>query len=470
MKTRFCPSPTGLIHLGNARTALFNALLAKHAQGTFLLRIEDTDMERSKNEFTQALMRDLCWIQAKWDEGPDIGGQYGPYWQSEREAIYNRYYKKLESMDLAYPCFCSEEQLKLSRKVQRASGQAPRYTGTCAHLSETEIKAKIAQGLKPSLRFRVPKNTMIEFDDLVKGKQKFNSDDIGDFIIRRSTDAPSFMFANAIDDSMMQVTHAIRGEDHLTNTPRQLMILQALEMPAPQYGHASLILGHDNSPFSKRHGSKSLQELREDGWLYEAIINYLARLGHYYADNDFMSLNQLAEKFSLEHLSRSPAKFDPQQMLYWQKEAINRISNAQFWQWLKEHAINTNAIPTTLHDTFITAIKPNTIFPQDTAHWIDIIFNDTLLFNENATTKIKAAGKQFFTTAIVAAQRFGSDTKAITEYIKAQCEVKGKALFMPLRFALTGEQHGPELAPLGKLLGAEKILQRLTHARDLCDA
>ncbi len=470
MKTRFCPSPTGLLHLGNARTALFNALLAKQGENIFLLRIEDTDRERSKSEFTQALMQDLCWIQAKWNEGPDIGGQYGPYWQSEREAIYNRYYKKLEDMNLAYPCFCSEEQLALSRKVQRASGQAPRYAGTCARLSETEINAKITQGLKPSLRFRVPANTEIEFDDLVKGKQRFNSDDIGDFIIRRSNGAPSFMFANAIDDALMQVTHAIRGEDHLTNTPRQLMILQALSMTAPQYGHASLILGYDNSPFSKRHGSQSLQALREEGWLAGAIINYLARLGHSYADNDFMSFTQLAEKFRLEHLSRSPAKFDPQQMLYWQKEAVNHISDTEFWQWLEPHTANTALIPIALRDAFITAVKPNTLFPKDVAQWIDIIFNDSLILDSNAHIVIKEAGKTFFTAAIEATEQLGNDTKMITQYIKEQCGIKGKKLFMPLRLALTGESHGPELAPLGKLLGTEKIVTRLTHARDLCDA
>ena len=219
MKTRFCPSPTGLLHLGNARTALFNALLAQHTDSIFLLRIEDTDDKRSQEKYSHTLMQDLRWLGIKWQEGPEIAGKLGPYWQSQREDIYDRYYKKLIDMKLAYPCFCSEEQLRLARKIQRSNGQAPRYPGTCSGLSEEQIAAKVAQGIKPSLRFRVAKNVSIEFDDMVKGKQLFHSNDIGDFIIRRSNNAPSFMFANAIDDSLMHVTHVLRGEDHLTNTP-----------------------------------------------------------------------------------------------------------------------------------------------------------------------------------------------------------------------------------------------------------
>lgn len=477
VKTRFAPSPTGLIHLGNARTALFSALLAQHFKGTFLLRIEDTDLERSKEEFTLALQQDLCWMECRWQEGPDIGGDYGPYWQSEREAIYNRYYKKLEELGRAYDCFCSEEQLNISRKVQRIAGQAPRYAGTCRHLSEAERQQKLAASLKPVLRFRVDDDAVVEFEDLVKGKQKFLASDIGDFIIRRADGAPTFMFCNAIDDAFMHVTHVLRGEDHLTNTPRQLMILQALNLTAPIYGHISLILGTDGAPLSKRTGSKSIRELRELGWLSDSVINYLARLGHYYADNDFMSGAQLAEKFSIANLSSSSAKYDPQQMLYWQKTGVAQLTHEQFWQWISAgypHADLTHTtantqfapdiIPSALRDTFIQAVQPNVIFPKDAWHWANIFFNQDWQLSAAQEESLQTTHPEYFSTAVAAIASHDNDLVAIANAIKEKLTVKGKQLFMPLRIALTGEEHGPELALIGQLLGVEKIKQRLTAA------
>jgi glutamyl-tRNA synthetase len=465
VKTRFAPSPTGLIHLGNARTALFSALLAYHTKDTFLLRIEDTDLERSKEEYTLALQQDLCWMQCRWNEGPDIGGEYGPYWQSEREAIYNRYYQKLEELGRAYACFCSEDQLNISRKVQRTAGQAPRYAGTCRHLSETERQQKLAVGLKPVLRFRVDDDAVIEFEDLVKGKQKFLASDIGDFIIRRADGASTFMFCNAIDDAFMQVTHVLRGEDHLTNTPRQLMILRALALPAPIYGHISLILGPDGSPLSKRHGSKSIRELRESGWLSDSVINYLARLGHYYVDNDFMTFAQLAEKFTVENLSSSSAHYDPQQMLYWQKLGVARLTNDAFWQWISEgDPFAPDIVPAALRDTFIQAVKPNVIFPKDAWHWANIFFANEWYVNSAQEEILHTTHPEFFNTALTAADTNGADLVAMANIIKEKLGIKGKQLFMPLRIALTGEEHGPELALIGQLLGADKIKQRLNDA------
>lgn len=474
-KTRFAPSPTGLIHMGNARTALFSALLAQHLQGDFLLRIEDTDRERSKDEYTQALMRDLCWIDCKWQEGPDIGGKLGPYWQSERQAIYDRYYQQLEEMQLAYPCFCSEDQLALTRKVQRAAGQPPRYPGTCRGLSSDEIQAKRDAGIQAVLRFHVADDEIIEFEDLVKGKQVFKGSDIGDFIIRRANGFPSFMFTNAIDDSMMLVTHVFRGEDHLTNTPRQLLILQALEMTAPQYGHISLILGDDNSPLSKRHGSKSLQALHEEGWLPEALINYMARLGHYYADNDFMTTAELAQKFSIENLSKSPAKFDPSQMRYWQKEAVSQLDNDRFWQWLSEEQIADaprydSQLSDEMKNTFSDAIKPNVLFPIDAWTWFDVFFGNKLNFSPEATNIITTAGSDFFNVAIAAAEKIGTDVKAIANQVKGITGAKGKGLFMPLRVALTGAEHGPDLGAISQLLDHEQVLNRLQKAKEICNA
>lgn len=267
VKTRFCPSPTGLIHLGNIRTALFSALYALNQGGTFLLRIEDTDAERSEERYSQQLQDDLRWLGLDWQEGPVHDKGLGPYFQSERQSLYDDYYERLIVGGFAYSCFCSEEELALTRKIQRSQGKPPRYPGTCRALSEDERAEKLAQGLKPTLRFAVPNEATVEFEDLVRGKQIYKTEDMGDFIIRRGNGTSPFMFCNAIDDALMQVTHAIRGEDHLTNTPRQILILQALGLPIPSYGHIALIVGPDGSPLSKRHGSKSAVELREEGYL-----------------------------------------------------------------------------------------------------------------------------------------------------------------------------------------------------------
>jgi glutamyl-tRNA synthetase len=461
VKTRFAPSPTGLVHVGNIRTALFNYLMAAHGAGDFLLRIEDTDLERSKPEFEEALKVDMEWLGLNWQEGADIGGPNGPYHQSERADIYNDYYQKLEDEDLAYPCFCSEEQLALSRKLQRARGLAPRYAGTCRSLSQEEIQTKISEGIKPSLRFRIPDNETVEFEDLVKGKQQFKTNDIGDFIIRRSSGASSFMFCNGIDDAMMKVTLASRGEDHLTNTPRQLLILKALKLPAPEYAHISLIFGSDGSPLSKRNGSRSIRDLREMGYLPEAIVNYLARLGHYYESNAFMSLEALAKNFDMKNLSTSPAKYDVSQLNYWQKQALASLSDEAFMSYI---SVFIDGVPEDKKSAFVTMVKPNIQFNHEVEQWKDVLFGELALESNEI---IANAGKAFFELCIECVNQ-DMAYKEMLNVLKEKLSVKGKGLFMPVRFALTGEQHGPELAPIFEILGKENLIKRFEQALKLC--
>lgn len=467
-KTRFCPSPTGFVHLGNARTALFNALLAKKQKGIFLLRIEDTDVVRSKEEYVKSLEEDLIWLGLDWQEGPGQELDKGPYFQSQRQEIYNYYYQLLLKKGLAYPCFCTEEELALMRKVQRASGKPPRYAGTCFGLSSEKIAQKTAQGLKPTLRFHVPNDCLIEFVDAVRGSQKFSGNDIGDFIIRRGDGTSPFMFCNAIDDALMEVTYALRGEDHLTNTPRQILILQALNLPIPTYGHISLIVGSDGSPLSKRHGSRSIQELRETGFFPEAINNYMARLGHYYEDESYMTLEQLADKFTLENLGRSPARFDYQQLLRWQQEVVSKKPSQVLWQWMNE--ATRAQVPKEKQEDFIAAIRANIIFPQDAEKYALIFFSRTAIKQMSDEQKkiLADAGNKFFQVAIDAIQNQGQDFNAVNQSLQNELQVKGKALFQPLRVALTGELHGPEMAAIFKLLAAEEMIARLNFAADCC--
>lgn len=466
IKTRFCPSPTGFMHLGNARTALFNALLAHHQKdGVFLLRIEDTDPERSKVEFEEGLKADLEWLGLNWNEGPGEDQGNGPYHQSKRQKIYNEYYQILEEKGLAYPCFCTEQELSVSRKLQRSAGKPPRYAGTCRSLTADEIKQKIAEGKKPTLRFRVEDSHLIKFEDIVRGSQRFNGVDIGDFIIRRTDGTPPFMYCNAIDDALMGVTHALRGEDHLTNTPRQILIFEALGLTAPTYGHISLIVGSDGSPLSKRHGSRSIKDLREIGFLPIALVNYMARLGHYYEEDHLMSIDELAEKFSTESLGRAPAKYDEKQLYRWQHLAVQQLTNMELEEWLGADILQE--VPEEHRDAFLTTIHPNISFPGDAEDWAHIFFGDGPKWNDENTEILKTAGEEFFATAVSASEQHNEDIKSITNEIKSKLEVKGKQLFMPIRVALTGLTYGPEMIHIAELLGAKKIRQRFEQAQEL---
>jgi len=462
IKTRFCPSPTGLMHLGNVRTALFNDLLAKSANGQFLLRIEDTDRERSDERYTKALMEDLVWLGLNWQEGPQHDQGNGPYHQSERQSIYNDYYQRLVTADYAYPCFCSEEELALQRKIQRSAGRPPRYPETCRNLTAEQRDEKISQGIKPTLRFSVPKNETIAFDYLVRGHQQFDSNDIGDFIIRRADGTPPFLFCNAIDDALMGVTHALRGEDHITNTPRQLMVLKALGLQGPIYGHIALIVGNDGSPLSKRHGSRSIEALRKDGYLASAIVNYIARLGHYYGHDDLLSLQRLAEQFCIESLAKSPAKFNVEQLLYWQKHAVAKLDDRGFWLWIGEDL--QKRVPKTLSELFVATVKPNVQFPKDVAHWIDLLFSADFELNSEQRALFNGVSPGYFKEAVSFIASHGCCYSALIAHLKSTLNIKGKALFMPLRIALTGESHGPELEKILKILGEDEVKRRLSHA------
>jgi glutamyl-tRNA synthetase len=465
VRTRFSPSPTGIMHIGNVRTALFSALFAKHKQGVFILRIEDTDAARSESRFIEMLKDDLHWMNIDWQEGPDKNGSYGPYWQSLRQDIYAGYYQQLEQLALIYPCFCSEQELTLARKLQLSRGLAPRYHGACLKLSADEIQKRKASGLKPAWRFKVPVDTEIKYDDFVKGPQLFRSDDIGDFIIRRADGTAPFLFCNAIDDALMKVTHVMRGEDHVGNTPRQLLLLKALNLPMPCYGHLSLIVGSDGAPLAKRHGSASVRDLREQGFLSSAVLNYLARLGHSLESNELMTFEQLALQFRIERLSRSPARFDHSQLLFWQKQAVQALDNESLWRWLGENIRQEVAVQN--QTLFIDTIKSNITFPQDAMEWTKIFFSSQLSFDDESKGILQNAGEQFFVVAEQAVDKYGTDFTAVLADMKANLNINGKRLFMPLRIALTGKMHGPELLPIAKLLGVKKIQSRFRHVLEL---
>jgi glutamyl-tRNA synthetase len=460
-KSRFAPSPTGLLHLGNVRTALFNALAARGARGVFLLRIEDTDAARGHEKYTEALEQDLRWLGLDWQEGPGAGGAYGPYAQSERGSVYARYFAQLEQDGQAYPCFCSEHELEISRKTAIAAGRPPRYSGRCRKLSAEEVTARRAEGRPATLRFRVEEGAWVEFEDRVRGPQRFASADIGDFVIRRSDGTPAFFFSNAVDDALMGVTLVLRGEDHLTNTPRQLLLLRALGLPVPAYAHIALVVGPDGAPLSKRTGSRSVQELREHGYLPLAVNNYLARLGHTYESNALLDLAALAGGFDVTRLHRAPARFDEAQLLHWQREAVRSAGAAGLWDWLAGAVGDT--VPAGERIAFVEVVRGNILFPPDARHWADCIYAEALALRHEARAVASTAGEEFFDIARRALDKHGVDFKALSNMVKQDTGLTGKPLFQPLRAALTGELDGPEMARLLPLIGIERARERLTR-------
>jgi glutamyl-tRNA synthetase len=455
--TRFAPSPTGSLHLGNARTAFFSYLWARKTGGRFILRIEDTDAERSQLRFRDELMVELRWLGMDWDEGPDVGGPSGAYSQAERGDFYNTLYRQLESGGLAYACYCTTQDLELSRKLQRMAGKPPRYAGTCRDLSSEQRAQREARGLKPALRFRVPDHAVIEFVDAVHGPQRFAADDIGDFIVRREDGTPAFFFCNAVDDSAMGVTQVLRGDDHLTNTPRQLLILDALKMRRPAYGHVGLLVGADGAPLSKRHGSTSAQQFRDRGFLSIAVLNQLFRLGHAGDVDGWLPLADMPAHFRPEHLGRAPARFDEAQLLHWQKESLERMSNPEVAAWL-----NSGDAP-----EFIDLVRHNVVLPADAAAWRAVVNGELAPLGAAEKLVVEAAGAGFFAAAVEAFDQSGADLKTLARTLKERTGRKGPEVFMPLRVALTGLAHGPELAQLLKLMAPQTARRRLeSHAKN----
>jgi len=467
--TRFAPSPSGGLHLGNARTALFNWLLARGRGGRFLLRIEDTDRERSRPEFAARIHEDLRWLGLEWD-GPVM-------LQSARGAAYTEALGGLESAGRVYPCYCTPLEIEASRRAQLAAGRPPRYAGTCRDLDAHQRAARVADGRKPALRFRVPDGGRITFTDLVHGEQAFECADIGDFIVSRADGSAAFFFGNVLDDATSGVTQVLRGEDHLSNTPRQLLIAQALGLRAPEYGHLSLLTGADGAPLSKRLGARTLRDLREGGILPLAVVNHLYRLGHSGGSDGLHDLATLAREFDTARLVRSPARFDPAQLEAWQKSAVHAMSSSAALEWLRP--VLPAGLDPAAAQAFATLLQPNLVYPAEAKDWLAVAFGelpspgdaaaptDTAAPDEAAI--LAEAGPEFFAVAADVLRARAEDLapgapaawKAATAEISAATGRKGPALFKPLRLALTGRLHGPELAPLIALMTPARAIARL---------
>ncbi|MGE5653439.1 MAG: glutamate--tRNA ligase [Bacillota bacterium] len=477
IRCRFAPSPTGMIHIGNMRTTLFNWLFARHQGGTFVLRLEDTDLARSEDQYEDTIYEEMRWLGLTWDEGPDIGGAYGPYRQTERTDTYRDYADRLLASGHVYECFCSQEELDQARATAEAKGETYRYDGRCRGLSKEERDRLRAEGKVPALRFHVPENQVVGFDDLIRGRIEFNTNEIGDFIIIRSNGIPVYNFANVVDDASMKITHIIRGAEHIINTPIQILLYQALDLPVPQFAHGSLVLGQDKSKLSKRkHSEAFVTEFRRKGYLPEALFNFLALLGWSpKGEQEILSREQIIEQFSLENVSRSPAVFDLDKLNwinghYIRQTPVDRITDLAI-PHLKEAGYITGEPDA---DTYrwltgmVAAVQDRLDYVAQIVDHVGIFFSDDFILDDEAKSVMSETHVpellKAFTTALRELDALNEENvKPLFKSVGKQVGVAGKKVFMPIRVALTGQLHGPELAHIIPVLGYERIAKRLAR-------
>lgn len=507
VRTRFAPSPSGFLHVGGARTALFNYLYAKACGGDFVLRIEDTDQERSTPESERIILDSLKWLGIYGDEGVEEGGNYGPYRQSERLDIYKTYTEKLQKSGHIYPCFCTNEELEAKQQRSKTMGLPHVYDGKCRNLSEEEVQQKIAADEKYAMRFKVDPEEII-VDDVVQGKVKFDAKLIGDFIVVKSDGFPSYNYAVVVDDHEMMISHIIRGVGHLSNTPRQILIHRALEIPLPTYAHISEIVGTDKKKLSKRRGATSVLLFRDMGYISEAFVNYMALLGWYPEDAvEFLPDGKLKEKFDIARCSKSPAMFDffltekagetedfdPASLSYDElQKFINPKSklkwlNNKYIKHIPEEELFTLARPFLEKDpeiqTMLQSDEPRIRKGLDsmrdyldnlegTIPYLKELFrSDILIESEEAREELaaepgKAAAAKFAELLESEKPVAPDDFSALMKQAGKETGAKGRGLFMPIRIASTGSRQGLELPILFTILGASSVAKRMKSTLD----
>jgi nondiscriminating glutamyl-tRNA synthetase len=481
VRVRYAPSPTGHLHIGNARTAIFNYLFARHHGGEFIIRIEDTDIKRNIEGGETSQLTYLKWLGVDWDESVDIGGKYGPYRQTERLDIYRTYWQELLDKGLAYRCYCTEEELEREREEQSARGETPKYSGKCRHLTTEDRAALEAEGRVPSVRFAVPADKTYAFDDIVKGEITFRSEDFGDFVIVKKDGIPTYNYAVTLDDHLMEMTHVLRGEDHITNTPRQLMIYEAHGWTPPAFGHMTLIVNEHRKKLSKRDESiiQFIEQYDKLGFVPEALFNFITLLGWSpEGEEEVFSRGRLIEIFDAARLSKSPAVFDTAKLNhinhYYLKNADLKRVIELCLPILKE-AGRLPEDPTNEQIAWatelVTLYKDHLHYGAEIVPLSDLFFRETLEFQDEAKTVMEEESMPAVLAAFRRIVETGGDEAFTVEGIKAgikavqtETGVKGKGLFMPIRVALTGQMHGPDLNGTIWLLGREKVLARLAEA------
>ena len=475
IRVRFAPSPTGHLHIGGARTALFNYLYARRQNGVFVLRIEDTDAERSTDESVRMILQDLKWLGLAWDEGPEVGGEFGPYFQSQRLNLYREKLEFLQARGHAYPCFCSAEMLDKKREQALALGMQPKYDGTCRSLPPAEARARVTAGEAHVLRLKLPAEGSTVIDDRIRGKLVFENSVLDDYVLLRTNGLPTYNFAAVVDDAAMRISHIIRGDDHISNTPRQIMLYQALGETLPVFAHVPMILGPDKTRLSKRHGATSVGAYADEGYLPQALVNYLALLGWSFDDKTTLfTREQLIEKFSLKKVSKNPAVFDTAKLQWMNGVYIRQLPADEY----AAHALPVLVAAGLLTEPLDEArrewasrvallVKEHLkIFTELPAH-VSYFFGETVALDEGAKEKMNLAKERpdLFKTLHRQLSMLESFTHAGLEALmKALLEefpVKFGDLVHPLRAAVTGRANSPGIFEVLELLGKERTVKRL---------
>ncbi|RED54574.1 glutamate--tRNA ligase [Cohnella lupini] len=480
VRVRYAPSPTGHLHIGNARTAIFNYLFARHHGGEFIIRIEDTDVKRNVAGGEESQLTYLKWLGVDWDESTDRPGEYGPYRQTERLEIYDAHTRQLLDRKLAYPCYCNEEELEREREEQTARGETPKYSGKCRHLNAEEQASLAAEGRTPSVRFTVPVERVYAFKDTVKGEISFQADDFGDFVIVKKDGIPTYNYAVAVDDHLMAITHVLRGEDHITNTPRQLMIYEAFGWTPPEFGHMTLIVNDQRKKLSKRDESivQFIQQYDELGYLPEALFNFITLLGWSpEGEEEIFGREQLIEIFNANRLSKSPAVFDTAKLSWLNQHYLKQVSPERVVELCVPHLIKAGRLPAEPNaqelewaTALVILFRDHLRFGAEIVALSDLFFVEKLEFNDEAAIVMAEESVptvlSAFRDQIEAATEADFSIDNIKAWIKAvqvATGIKGKGLFMPIRVALTGQTHGPDLNGTVWLLGRDRVLKRLTR-------
>lgn len=485
VRVRFAPSPTGKLHIGGARTAIYNWAFARANGGTFILRIDDTDPTRSTDENTQIILRAMHWLGLDWDEGPEVGGDFGPYSQTERLDLYKQTAERLLAEGKAYPCFCTPEQLAADREaVQARKDPFQGYQRRCRDLSTEEAQARIDAGEPYVLRIKVPEDRgNVVINDAVHGEVTFDAKELDDFVIFRSDGTPTYNFATVVDDALMGITHVIRGDDHLSNTPRQVMVYEAMGAPVPVFAHISMILGADGKKLSKRHGATSVEEYRDAGYLSDAFVNYLALLGWSLdGETTVIPRDVLASQFSLERISKNPATFDPKKLDWMNAEYINAMSNADFADQimlpvlLKAGLIKEGfEADATWLGALAEIVRPRTKMPADAATVAAPVFAtaETLAYDEKSVSKgLAKEGMGAVLDAAKAAlealdEWTPANIDAALEPLPEALDVKKRLVFGAVRVAECGNMVSPPLGETMALIGRDDCLARIDRARPM---
>ncbi|NBI30327.1 glutamate--tRNA ligase [Chengkuizengella marina] len=485
VRVRYAPSPTGHLHIGNARAALFNYLFARSLNGKFIVRIEDTDLKRNVEGGEASQLKNLAWLGLDWDESIDKDGGYGPYRQTERLEIYKKYWQRLLDRDLAYPCYCTEEELEAEREQQKASGEMPKYSGKCKHLSEEDKKELENKGRIPSVRFKVPIDQTYTFDDIVKGTVSFDSSDTGDFVIVKKDGIPTYNFAVVIDDYLMKISHVLRGDDHISNTPRQLMIYEALGWEAPIFGHMTLIVNEQRKKLSKRDEStiQFIEQYHDLGFLPETLFNFIALLGWSpEGEEEIFSKEELINLFDPARLSKSPAVFDTNKLNWMNNHYIKNAELTTVVNLTLPHLQKAGYISETLDEEelnwvtdVIALLKEKLDFGAQIVELSELFFKEEYKIEKDAEQILKEEQVpvvlQSFIYQLEQTEEFAADViKKLLKNVQKETGFKGKQLFMPVRAAITGQIHGPDLNQTIFLLGKDKVIQRLQALDSLFSA